>query len=424
MLRMSHSARRKSSRTLGSALAAALVLAGASAVAVPAAAQQAAQPELKASKDFGKVYQPLADVANAASGDYAAAKAQLPAVLAAATSPDDRYLAGTLHFVLGNKLNDKALRRQGMELMLQSGKATPSAAAELNYYLGEAAYDSQEWAKARQYFQTARAGGYTSGNDEGLTAESYFKEGQAEQGLAYLEGRIKERTAAGQQVPDAWIRRGLKVAYDARNAEQAGKWSALLVANYPTSENWAGALQVIGSLGELQPAAKLDLLRLMAATNALKDRRSIADYIEVADPRVMANEVSRVLEAGKSAGVFNDGEGQSYYNDIKRIVDQRIAAEKADAAQYAASAGSAANGRPAQNAGELYLALQDYAKAEEMLQLALTKGGIDRDTVLTRLGIAQVQQGKAAAAKATFEQVGGARTMVAQMWSAYANSRG
>lgn len=426
MLRMSLSARRKASRTLGSALAAALALAGASAMAAPAAAQaqqQAAQPQLKASKNFGKVYEPVAAIANADAGDFAGAKAQLPAVLAAAESADDRYLAGTLHYVLGNKLNDAALKRQGMELILQSGKATPEIAGEVNYFLGEAAYDAQDWAKARQYFQAARTAGYTGGNAEGLTAESYFKEGQAQQGLAYLEGLVKQRTAAGQQVPDVWIRRALKVAYDNKNLAEAGKWSALLVENAPTPENWTGAIQVLDAMPALQPAAKLDLLRLAAATNSLKDRRSVTNYIEFADARVMANEVSRVLEAGKSAGVFSDADGQSYYNEIKQIVGQRLSGERAEAAQYAASAAAAANGKPAQNAGELYLGLQDYAKAEEMLKLALSKGGIDRDAVLTRLGIVQAQQGKAEEAKANFAQVGGDRSAVAKLWSAYVDSR-
>ena len=36
--------------------------------------------------------------------------------------------------------------------------STPAAAAEMNYFLGEWAYDAQDWARARQYLQAARAG--------------------------------------------------------------------------------------------------------------------------------------------------------------------------------------------------------------------------------------------------------------------------
>ena len=58
-----------------------------------------------------------------------------------------------------------------------------------------------------------------------------------------------------------------------------------------------------------------------------------------------------------------------------------------------------------------------------MFQLALTKGGIDRDAVLTRLGIAQARAGKYAEAKATFAQVAGTRASIAQLWTAYVDSK-
>jgi hypothetical protein len=49
--------------------------------------------------------------------------------------------------------------------------------------------------------------------------------------------------------------------------------------------------------------------------------------------------------------------------------------------------------------------------------------GADRATALTRLGIAQAEQGKFAEAKATFAQVEGARQPIAMLWSAYADQK-
>jgi len=423
MLRMSLPARGKNRAGIGSTLALALALAG-GAITAPALAQaQAAQaqPEYKPSRGFGKVYQPLATIANDAAGDFAAARAQLPALTAAVENEDDRYLAGNLHYSLGVKLRDRALQQQGMELMLASGKASAEATAEMNYFLGEWAYDAQQWARARQYLQAARAAGYTEGNAEGLTAESYFKEGQVAQGLTYLEGQIEQRRAAGQPAPEAWLRRALAVSYEARDAAQAGKWSAQLAAEYPTVDNWRRAWLVVDQLQSPDPKARLDLLRLMALTNALTDRDGFARYLEAIDPRIMATEAGRVLAAARTAGAFTEGDPD--YARIKALVDQRAPGEPAEAAGYAAEAPRAANGRPAENAGDLYLALEDFAKAEAMFQLALTKGGIDRDAVLTRLGIAQARAGKYAEAKATFAQVAGTRASIAQLWTAYVDSK-
>src|SRR5688500_8549227 len=122
MLRMSLTTRGGTRAGIGSTLALALALAGGSAAATialtePALAQQApARADYKPSREFGRIYQPLADIANSANGDFAAARAQLPAVVAAIENADDRFLAGSLHFSLGLKLTDKAMQRQGMEL--------------------------------------------------------------------------------------------------------------------------------------------------------------------------------------------------------------------------------------------------------------------------------------------------------------------
>ena len=420
MLRSSITTRGKG-RGIGAALALALAgcAAGAIAFASPALAQ--VQPELSPSRGFNRVFQPVAAIANAAAGDFAAAKAQVPALLAAVENADDRYLAGNVIYVLGVKLTERPLQQQGMEMMLQSGKATALAAAEMNYFLGEWAYDDQQWAKVRQYMQAARAGGYTQGNAEGLTAESYFRERQLEPGLAYLEGMIQQRVSAGQPAPEPWLRRGQQAAFDASNVDLTTKWSTLLLDHNPSPENWTRTLQMVGALQPLERQAQLDLLRLMAATNSLTGRALFERYIQAADPRLMATEVRRVLEAGVQAGVFDTGE--EFYTLTRSTVDERASGEPADAAAYAADARGATSGRDAASAGDLYLGLQSYAEAETMFSLALEQGDIDRDAALTRLGIAQIQLGKIDQARASLQQVTGPRAVVARLWSAYAGSK-
>lgn len=421
MLRMSRPARGRTRAGIGSALALVLAVAG-SALAAPAAAQApAAQADYKPSRNFGKVYQPIAAIANDAAGDFAAGRAQLPALVAAIENQDDRYLAGNVHYMLGVKLQDRGLQQQGMELMLASGKASAAANAEMNYFLGEWAYDAQQWARARQYLEAARAGGYTQGNVQGLTAESYFKEGQVQQGLVYLEGLVEQSRAAGQKPPEAWLRRGQSVTYGAKDAAQAAKWSALLVSEYPNVENWRRAWLIVEELHSPDAKAKLDLFRLMALTNALNDRANFGRYLDALDPRINATEAGRVLAAARTAGALT--ESDPVYAEIKAVVDERAPGEPAEAAGYAREAAGSANARPAENAGDLYLALEDFAKAEEMFKLALTKAGVDRDAVLTRLGIAQARQGKNAEAKATLAQVTGTRAPIAQLWTAYVDSK-
>jgi tetratricopeptide (TPR) repeat protein len=429
MLRRFPSARRTAVRGFGSAFTMAIALAGGAAVVtaattVPAAAQRSSRsnaPQTQNSEAFVTAFQPVADIVNAEGGDLAAARAQVPALVAAISTPDDRNAAGNLILMIGNKLKDAQLQRQGLELMVASGKTDPAQLGQFQYFIGSLAYDAKDWAAARTALQAAIAAGYTQDDPEPMIAETYFGEGQAAQGLTFLKTLADKKVAAGQPIPESWLTRALQVSYQARLADQATEWSARLVAQSPSQTNWQRALQVVNSLHEFDPQSQLDLLRLMLATNALSERVEFVSYIEAADPRVMSNEVARVLDAGLQAGVFTAGE--QYYGEIKRIVDQRAPEDRRDAPGLATEARSAASGGAAQNAGDVFLSLGSWAEAEEMYALALQKSVPDRDRALTRLGIAQAQQGKKAEAKATFAQVGGSRVPVARMWTAFVDSR-
>src|SRR5690606_27106653 len=124
------------------------------------------------------------------AGDFASIKPQVPGLVSAAQTPDDRFAAGNLILQLGNKLSDPTLQRQGLELMVASGKADPAQLGQFQFFIGSLAYDAKDWAAARTALQAAMAAGYSEGEPEALIAESYFSEGLSAQGLDYLKGVI------------------------------------------------------------------------------------------------------------------------------------------------------------------------------------------------------------------------------------------
>lgn len=407
-----------SALAMGAVLAVGVMPATASAQRQQRQQQQPAAAQPSYSREFVAVYQPLAAIVSAPAGDLAAAKAQVPAMVAAVQSADDRFAAGNVVASLGDKLKDVALQRQGLQLMLDSGKTSPEQLGQLQFFIGRLAYDAKDWAAARAGLAAAKAAGFNDSGIVGLTAESYFAESQFEPGLTYLQGQIAELRAAGQPAPPEWVRRGLRVALESRSPKVAD-WSALLVSTEPTPTNWQAALQIVGG-ATTDKQAQLDVLRLMRLTNAMKERRDYENYIEIADPRIMSNEVTKVLDAAVAAGVLTTAD--QYYTEIKRIVDQRAPEDRRDAPGLVTEARTG-SGSAALNAGDVLYSLEQFAQAEEMFRLAAEKGGGDRDRALTRLGIAQVQQGKLDDAKATFAQVSGARAPIARMWQAYIDSK-
>jgi len=428
MLRMPLTTRGKGRAGYGSSLALALALAGGAvlgtaALTGPALAQRNQEPTL--SRNFQPVYQAVADATNT-TGDLAGAKAQVPALLAAIGSEYDRFFAGNIMLQLGAKASDKALQKQGLELMVQSGQASPADLGLFRYYLAGFAYDAGDFAGALREAQASLAAGYTGNFAEQLDpwlliGDTYFKLGQNQEGIAFLKNAIETRTAAGQPIRDQWLGRAMTVAYQQNMIPEAAELSALLVRTNPTPANWTQALRIVSALVGSDAQARLDVLRLMALTGTISERAEFESYVDVLDPRVLPSEAGKVLEAGLQKGVFSAGD--PFYTESKRVAESRAAAETGLAADYAAEAATAGNGRPAFNAGDVYLSLGQFAKAEEMFELALEKGGIDRDQILTRLGIAQVQQGKNAEAKTTFAQVAGQRAPVARMWTLYADTR-
>lgn len=414
------------------ATAVALTAVGVVALTQPALAQRerrqppaAQEPSLSA--EFGPLYQPVAAIVTA-NGDVAAAKAQVPAMVAAIKTDYDRFFAGNLMLQLGNKANDRALQKQGLELMVASNQAQLADLGLFRYFLGGLAFEDGDFTTALTQADASLAAGFAGNLAQQqdpwlLKADSLIKLNRTAEALQFLRTTVDARSVAGQTVPDSWLARGLGTAYEQDLNAEALEWAALRVRHAPNAMTWRQSLQVVSETATVDPKVRLDLYRLMALTGSLTERADFGRYIEAADPRSMSNEVSRVLAAALAANAFTASD--NYYQSVKSTVDANMAKDRADAPTLARQARAAAGtARDAQNAGDVYLSLENYAEAEAMYTLGLDKPGADRDLLLTRLGIAQAHQNKNAEAKATFAQVGGERAAVARLWSAYVDSRG
>jgi tetratricopeptide (TPR) repeat protein len=402
------------------ALAAGGVLASA-ALTAPAYAQKKEEAKVGAnSKGFAAVYDPFATIVNSANGDHAAAKAMIPSIRAAIENDIDKFTMGNALIALGTKTKDTEVQKQGLLLALESGRVSPAEVGLFNYHLGRFAYEAKNFPDARRHYQAALAAGYAQGEPEVLIAETYFQNKEHAEGLRYLAGLIEKRRAAGQQVPEAWYRRGQAIAFEAKLATEAAEYSQQLLNAYNTPDNWKRAFAVL----QATPAddqASLDLLRLMRVTGALDQRQQYINYVDVATKAGLPSEVLAVLADGVSKGAFNTADG--FYGEQKAMAESNAADDKVDPAKLMAEARASATGVTANGAGDLFFSLGNYADAVAMYQLAVEKGSRDRELTLTRLGIAQVLAGQYDAGKATLAQVAGPRASVARIWTAYANSK-
>jgi hypothetical protein len=257
----------------------------------------------------------------------ASEKAAIAAATAAATTPDDKYAAGQLNFQLGNLVGDPATQREGLSGMVASGKVGAADLPRFNYYIGSLALDAKDYAGAQASLKAAIDAGYKENEVAALYADSYLQAGQNAQGLQLLQKAIADQQAAGQPVPASWLRRGLSVSYTAKLLPQAAAFSQGLVAAYPTTQNWAGAIAVVRDIGNYQSQETLDLVRLMAATNSFTEARDYVDYIQAADPRRSPGETLRILELASKTGKLAGS--QPFVTEARNIAQGRLAADKA-----------------------------------------------------------------------------------------------
>lgn len=410
---------------------------GISALEAPASAQEKekeAKPEY--SKQFLAAYQPIEAIQKSEAPDYNAAKALVPALAQAANSPDERHAAGGLLYNIGNQTSDEELRLRGIQMMLESGKATP----ELTGQLGFAAYQIYngrgDVANARSSLQAAIDANYSfdANMSDGSTrlygaddmrlmiADLYFDNDNYAEGLSYLSEQIEARKAAGETVSEQWIRHGLANAYNNQISDQAARYVAWLATDYPTEQNWADAVVITLNSRDYANAETLDLLRLARRMKNYSDPRVLSEYVEVLDPRRYPGEAIAAIDEGYAIGAADRSD--SYISEVRAEAASRVESDRADLPNLAAEAqASGADTKTLVLAGDTFLSYDRPSEAEEFYTQALGMSGVDTPLVLTRLGIAQYDQGKYAEAQESFDKVEGARADLANLWSIYTSQK-
>jgi tetratricopeptide (TPR) repeat protein len=343
---------------------------------------------------------------------------------AAAASADEKLAMGQLAVNLGGYINDIPMRQRGAKLILDSGKLDPAKVPDFQYYLGSFAYSNKDYATASSALAAAVAANYNDPQAGELMVDAYAKAGQPAQGLAALKQAVAAKRAAGQPVPEAWLKRANVVAYNSKLGTESVDWALTQVELYPNAFNWLGSAQLVRRFGNYGPNETIDLFRLMMRSGAFDNDPKLVgneyrEYIQTADPRRLPGEVIKAIDKGTAAGALSG----PFVTESRTLAQGRIAADKASLPAAAAKAASSASGLDALSTGDAYLNYGEAAKAEALYKLALGKSGVDKDRVLTRLGIAQYDQGDFAGARASFKQVGGTRAPLARLWLALINTK-
>lgn len=403
------------------ALRAVLAL-GASALSMPGAAQaQASMAGVSLTKSERESLLALQSALN--TGNYAGASAALPAARAAASSPLARTYITQAQYQIAVRNNDRRGQAEALEALIAGG-SVPAANIPAYYsQLGSIYYNYlRDNRRAEQAF-TAQVQA-SPGDTDGLTNLAKVKRDLKKpmEALPLVTRAIAARRATGQTVPESWYKMAMDIAYTGKAGPQAAAIGRDFVTAYPTRQNWRDALLIQRELQGSDPAATLDVLRLMRASKALSGER---DYLEMADALEKAGfpgEAKAVIEEGAAARMVDKSKGAA--KDFLTPLTARITKEKASLAGLQTRAMADATGALALKTGDTLFSYGDYAKAATLYQAALQKGSVDVNLVNNRLGMALALAGQRAEAEAALRLVSGSRSDLAGYWLAWLAQRG
>lgn len=443
---------RKSRAFLGKPmLAVALALGGVAAMAAaPAAHAQEVQPELKPSNDFRKAFQPLYEAFNTARADTAlqaraqevraaegearaAGRAELAERLAAdlallnslkdqIDNQSDRYLWGQFAINYGVLTDNPELQLAGIVEETASGLQTQTRKAQLANAKAMIHFDRGEYAEARQAFQAALDAGSTDANLRNNILVTYIREDNRAGALDYVNSMIEEQAAVGTPSEESLLR-AYSLARELQVAD-SNDYAVDLVRYYPTPKNWANAIVLVRQDPSLSDEAVLDLQRLMVRTDAVQNRGDITAIVNFADYRKRPQEVLDAIALGIEKGYLEPGE--AFVVQDRKLAQDQVAVDRGGelASLDADARKPSAPLTRMVVAGDAFLNYGQPAKAEELYRLALEKPGADVAELKTRIGIAQLDQGRIEEARATFADVSGNRAPVANLWRVYATQLG
>jgi tetratricopeptide (TPR) repeat protein len=400
------------------ALAAVLTL-GTTAPALAQKADKNAAPELKVSDEFRKPAA-AADVALKAK-DLATADTQITAAEAVAKTDDEKYYSTYLRLQLELERKNEAGQMKALGLLASNPK-TPADRVNVyggiyNYMLGGELIKQKKAAEAIPVLLKARELGTNQPDLPVLLANAYAATGKNAESIAEVNKAIEASKAAGRKPPIDWYKFVIPRVKASGDTAATADWLKRFIAEYPTVQNWRWSIQVFrqGAPAGGGKTDRLNLYRLMRATNALADRGDYADYAFAAQQSGLPWEAVAVIDEGRKSGKIPAGDA-----DVGRTYTASQAAVKSEGSLDALARQSAAakDGRTAQQTADAFLASGNYARALELYDLSLQKAGVDADEVNLNRGVALRALGRKDEAKTAFGTVKGAYASTAQLWLA------
>lgn len=372
--------------------------------------------QLDLSKEARNAIVELQTAVNA--NDVANIPAKLAAAQAVAKTNDDKYVIAVLQTRAATAAGDLAGMRAGIDALKASGGGQPGEVVSRYNDLAKRHYDAKQFDQAASALEAALALDANNINTLKLLASTRESQNRDAEAVDLMLKSFAAAKAAGQKPQENSYKFAARLAYDAKSPAATEVTRAWL-ADYPNPTNWRDGLRIYRDVNGLQGDAKIDVLRLARATNALVGESDYFAYVSELVTRGFLNEAKAVIdEAGAAKAI--DVNKHAFKQFAPKLAKAPSRTMIDNAAKKALAGGSA---RDAMDAGDALYGVGAYAEAAPLYKAAAAKGGADANLANLRYGMALARSGDKAGAAAALNSVTGSLAPIAKYWLVWVNNQ-
>ena len=317
-----------------------------------------------------------------------------------AAGPDDTYMLARIRGAAYQSMHSDGEAAAQYEAAFATGKVPAAEAGRLATTVAGIYAQQHNNAKASQWIEKAKAAGYTG--PELRQIQDYV------QGSSGDFGQIARDNAAKIQAAESAGRRPeeddlLRLADAYRHTgNKAGDMTVKekLVTYYPGNKQYVGIyLSDLPGKSGFSSRFSLDLLRLRLSSGNLT---AAADFMEMAQLLLQAQlpaEAKSVVDKGYAAGVLGTGAEAARQQRLRDLVNKTAVESAASLIKRTSDAKVSKTGDDLVAIGSEYVSMGKYDEGIDLIQQGIAKDTLKHpEDAKLRLGVAQLQSGKAKAA--------------------------
>lgn len=328
----------------------------------------------------------------------------------------ENFVVDQLRLVASSSVGEGAVAAKAYEGLAASGRLSPTDQTRYILAVANTFYQSKDYASAASWDKRYLAEGGQDPQVEALLIQTYYLAGDYASVVKSLKSADHLSETQLQILGSSYLKQN----------DPAGYVSVLekLVAAYPKDEYWADLIHRVVTRPGFADRLSLDVGRLQQVLGQFKTADEYVEQAELALQAGLPAEAKAVLDQGFAKGVLGSGSEAERHHRLQDAATKGAAKDLLGLPKDEADALAARDGNGLVAAGVNYLVNGQAAKAVQLIQQGIDKGGLKRlDDARLHLGLALVRAGDKAKAAEVFRAVQGndGTADLARLWLAQIN---